>query len=79
MSYDEKNDKIECTTIVGNYKKPYRKLAYMKHIKAEDDWEIRLTPDHLVYVSTPEGVKLKATKVLNETFERLILNKCCSH
>ena len=51
----------------------------MKHIKAEDDWEIRLTPDHLVYVSTPEGVKLKATKVLNETFERLILNKCCSH
>ena len=35
----------------------------MKHIKAEDDWEIRLTPDHLVYVSTSEGVKLKATKV----------------
>lgn len=46
----------------------------MKHIKAEDDWEIRLTPDHLVYVSTPEGVKLKATKVFDRSLTILLIN-----
>ena len=63
LSYNDKTGEYECTTIIGNYKKPYRKLAYMKHVKAEDDWEIRLTPDHLVYVAVSGGAKLKATKV----------------